>query len=71
MFSGHMLTDPQLNSFMCCVSKTGIAFACDIWLGWVFQVIGFPGVAMVKNLPASAGDARDMGSSLGCDGPLG
>ena len=28
-------------------------------------VIGFPGGAVVKNLPASAGDARDMGSIPG------
>ena len=28
-------------------------------------VIGFPGGAVVKNLPASAGDARDVGSISG------
>ena len=73
-----MLTDPHLNSLICCVSKAGIAFACDLWLGWVFQVIGFPDgpgasqvLAMVKNLPANARDARDMGSIPGLGRPPG
>ena len=31
---------------------------------------GFPGDAVVKNPPASAGDARDVGSILGQEDPL-
>ena len=30
-----------------------------------------PGVSVVKNLPANAGHAEDMGSSLGQEDPLG
>jgi len=29
------------------------------------MIKGFPGSTVVKNLPASAGDARDLGSVLG------
>ena len=29
------------------------------------MIKGFPGGTVVKNLPASAGDARDLGSVLG------
>ena len=32
--------------------------------GWYFTV-GFLGGTVVKNLPANAGDVRDMGSILG------
>ena len=32
--------------------------------------MGFPGGAVVKNPPASAGDARDTGSFLGQEDPL-
>ena len=32
------------------------------------QIWGFPGGAVVKNLPASAGDTRDMGSICGSGG---
>ena len=31
--------------------------------------VGFPGGAVVKNLPASAGDSRDLGSILGLGQP--
>ena len=31
---------------------------------------GFPGGAVVKNLPANAGDARDAGSIPGLEDPL-
>ena len=35
-------------------------------LAWnVVKVTGFPGGAVVKNLPANAGDARDAGSIPG------
>ena len=33
--------------------------------------ICFPGGAVVKNLPANVGDARDVGSILGLEDPLG
>ena len=32
--------------------------------------VGFPGALVVKNLPAGAGDVRDMGLILGWEGPL-
>ena len=35
------------------------------------STLGFPGVALVKNLPASAGDIRDMGFILGSGRSLG
>ena len=34
------------------------------------QAKGFPGGAVVKNLPANAGDIRDMGSIQGQEDPL-
>ena len=36
----------------------------DIW-GFILYYRGFPGGAVVKNLPAKAGDARDVGSIPG------
>ena len=36
----------------------------DIW-GFILYYRGFPGGAVVKNLPAQAGDARDVGSIPG------
>ena len=32
--------------------------------------MGFPGVSVVKNPPANAGNVRDMGSFLGQEDPL-
>ena len=48
-----------------CVSPQ-VHFTFTYPLGW-----GFPGGTMVKNLPVNAGNARDMGSILGWEDPLG
>ena len=34
------------------------------------DIVTFPGSTMVKNLPASAGDARDLDQSLDQEDPL-
>ena len=38
--------------------------------GPVYLVLGFPGGASGKELPANAGDIRDMGSVPGWEDPL-
>ena len=40
----------------------------NIWAPLCF--VGFPGDALVKNLPANAGDARDVVHPLGQKDPL-
>ena len=42
---------------------------CQIMLGESVH-LGFPGGSAVKNLPAKAGDAGEVGSSLGWEDPL-
>ena len=38
---------------------------------YIYKIFGASQVTLVvKNLPASAGDVRDLGSILGCKGPL-
>ena len=36
----------------------------------LFSHVGFPGVALVKNLPANSGDKGDVGSIPGLEDPL-
>ena len=48
---------PWFNLFQPCLHSCLVVFSAVIRLCWTFQV-----VLVVKNLPANAGDIRDMGS---------
>ena len=50
--------------FMCLLA---ICIKGTLFLSKITQLLGFPGGAMVKNLPASAGDLRDLGSIPGLE----
>ena len=63
-WAGELLITP-MKWILSCSSVVLCVPVCVI-LAWnVVKVTGFPGGAVVKNLPANAGDARDAGSIPG------
>ena len=46
------------------MKRLNIKYILNIYIYIYLVVLGFPGVSVVKNPPASVGDARDVGSVL-------
>ena len=53
----HMFTNPKLSE--------------SSYLGFLKLLLGFPGVSVIRNSPASAGDSRDVGLIPGSRRPPG
>ena len=47
-----------------------VSYKCMSSMRWAIFIMGFPGTLVVKNLPANAGDIRDVGSIPGREDPL-